>query len=297
MESSRHQYKFICVRERIKELQSAPPILVSTTPEELKVFVDAQIYMGITKEPELKDYWDDGLDNNTVHANHPSSAYITQYRYEQLKRYFHIFLPPEVPGGFTTTRYPPEPILEQGLRMSEEQLSGNLKNLYIPLADISIDEAMVRSHGRSSHTFKLPNKPISQGFKLFVLADHGYVYYFYPTSRTKGVIEDERSYNVYLDNYFTTVDLFKKLRDIQIGAYGTTRHTSAGKDFPDLFKKLKDLSNYVPHHKVCAIPVRGVLCLTTIHTVNKTDDYVERERRRPQKTSTNGLLVHREFGD
>ncbi|EED22493.1 conserved hypothetical protein [Talaromyces stipitatus ATCC 10500] len=245
-----------------------------TTPEELKVFVGAQIYMGFTKEPELKDYWDDGLDNNTVHANHPLSAYITQYRYEQLKRYFHISSPPEIPGGFITTHYPPEPTPEQELQMSEEQLSAN----------ISIDEAMVRSHGRSSHTFKLPNKPISQGFKLFVLADHDYVYYFYPASRTKGVIEigtpteltktgqmvyeliqtlprDERNYIVYLDNYFTSIDLFKKLRDIQIGACGTTRPTSASKDFSDLLKKLKDLSNYIPYHKVCAIPVRDVLCV------------------------------------
>jgi hypothetical protein len=98
------------------------------------------------------------------------------------------------------------------------------------------------------------------------------------------------------------------LRDIQVGACGTTRHTSCGKAFPDLLKKLKDLSNYIPYHEVCAIPVEDVLCfawqdnnivlgLTTIHTVNKTGDYVERERRRPQITSTNGALVRREFGD
>lgn len=175
------------------------------------------------------------------------------------------------------------------------------------------------------------NKPISQGFKLFVLADHGYIYYFYPASRTQGVIEvarpfgltktgqmvyqliqtlprDEQTYNLYLNNYFTSIDLFKMLRDIHIGACGTTQTTSSGTDFPILLKKLKDLSSHIPYHKVCAIPVNDVLCfawqdnnivlgLTTIHTVNQTDDYIERERRRPQKTSTNGALVHREFGD
>jgi hypothetical protein len=71
-----------------------------------------------------------------------------------------------------------------------------LKALYVPSSNVAIDEAMVRSYGRSSYTFKMPNKPISQGFKLFVLADHGYVYYFYPASRTQGVIEVARPFSL-----------------------------------------------------------------------------------------------------
>jgi hypothetical protein len=50
------------------------------------------------------------------------------------------------------------------------------------------------------------------------------------------------------------------LRDIYIGACGITRHISGGKDFPILLKKLKDLSNYIPYHKVYAIPVNDILC-------------------------------------
>lgn len=315
----------------------------STTPGELKAFVGAQIYMGFTKEPQLKDYWDEEKHNKSVHANHPLSNYITCFRFEQLKRFFHISEPSEVPGGFISTYYRPEPTEEEELQLSEEQLSGiwwhkvhtvfdilrkASKNLYIPSSNISIDEAMVCSHGRSSHTYKMPNKPISQGFKIFVLADHGYCYYFYPASRTKGVVEvgmakeltktgqmvyelvqtlpkDNKTYDLYLDNYFTSVNLFKALREIQVGACGTTR---PHKEFPNLLKKLKDLGSYIPYHKVCAIPVNDVLCvawqdnnivlaLTTIHTVDQTDDYIERTRRRPQKTSTNGPLVHKEFGE
>jgi hypothetical protein len=150
--------------------------------------------MGFTSEPELKDYWCEDSSNDTIHANHPLSRYMTQYRYEQLRRYFHISAPPQVSGGYVSTNYPLEPTPEQTLQLSEERLSGiwwhkvhivldmlrkASKELYIPSSNVSIDEAMVRSFGRSSHTFKMLNKPISQGFKLFVLADHGYVYYFY----------------------------------------------------------------------------------------------------------------------
>ncbi|KAI7970126.1 hypothetical protein EIK77_000332 [Talaromyces pinophilus] len=180
----------------------------STTPGELKAFIGAQIYMGIAKEPQLKDYWDEEKHNESIHANHPLSEYITCFRFEQLKRYFHISGPSEVPGGFISTFYRLEPTAEQELQLSEEQLSGiwwhkvhivldmlrkASKNLYIPSSNISIDEAMICSYGRSSHTYKMLNKPINQGFKMFVLADHGYCYYFYPASRTMGVIEVEKT--------------------------------------------------------------------------------------------------------
>ncbi|EED12082.1 O-methyltransferase, putative [Talaromyces stipitatus ATCC 10500] len=315
-----------------------PSSIDVTDPYQISSLIFTEsLWRVLADNTNLYAYTKESKNHNLHHRSwHPTTP-------EELK--FHISAPPEVPGGFISTFYPPEPTPEQELRMSEEQLSRiwwhkvhivldmlrrASKNLDIPSANISIDEAIVRSHGRSSHTFKLPNKSISQGFKIFVLADHGYVYYFYPASRTQGVIEvgkvtsltktgqmvyeliqtlprDSYNYNVYLDNYFTSIDLFKMLRDIQVGACGTTRAISAGKDFPDLLKKLKDLSNYIPYHKLYAIPVRDVLCvawqdnnivlaLSTIHTVNKTEDYVERERRRPQKTSTNGPLVHREFG-
>ncbi|EEA22678.1 hypothetical protein PMAA_092980 [Talaromyces marneffei ATCC 18224] len=237
----------------------------STTPGELKAFVGAQIYMGFTKEPQLKDYWDEEKHNKSVHANHPSPE-------------LHINILP--PGAY--------------------------------------EERITTKRGAIER----------QGFKIFVLADHGYCYYFYPASRTKGVVEvgmakeltktgqmvyelvqtlpkDNKTYDLYLDNYFTSVNLFKALREIQVGACGTTR---PHKEFPNLLKKLKDLGSYIPYHKVCAIPVNDVLCvawqdnnivlaLTTIHTVDQTDDYIERTRRRPQKTSTNGPLVHKEFGE
>jgi hypothetical protein len=83
------------------------------TPEGLKLFVGTQIYMGITREPQLKYYLDEALDNDIVHARYPLSAYMTRYRYEQLKPYFHISPPPEVARGFTTTNYPLEPTPEQ----------------------------------------------------------------------------------------------------------------------------------------------------------------------------------------
>jgi uncharacterized protein YdeI (YjbR/CyaY-like superfamily) len=61
---------------------------------------------------------------------------------------------------------------------------------------------------------------------------------------------------------------------------------------------------------ICAIPTEGnqVLCLgwqdnsivlflSTVHTVHNVTDLIERERRRPNKTSTNAAMVRKAFGD
>jgi hypothetical protein len=40
---------------------------------------------------------------------------------------------------------------------------------------------MIRGFGRSYHTFKIPkmpNKPIQQGYKLFAIANQGYILYW-----------------------------------------------------------------------------------------------------------------------
>jgi hypothetical protein len=48
---------------------------------------------------------------------------------------------------------------------------------------------MIQCFGRSAHTYKMPNKPITQGYKLFALADHRYIYSFMWSSRKQGLGE------------------------------------------------------------------------------------------------------------
>jgi hypothetical protein len=40
-----------------------------------------------------------------------------------------------------------------------------------------------------------------------------------------------------------------------------------------------------------------VLALSNIHTVNRVEDFREKQRKRPAKTSTNGRIVGKAFGD
>jgi hypothetical protein len=58
---------------------------------------------------------------------------------------------------------------------------------YAPSSEVSIDKLMVQCFGWSIHTYKMPNKLIQQGYKLYGIADHGYLYAFLWSSKAKGL--------------------------------------------------------------------------------------------------------------
>jgi hypothetical protein len=103
----------------------------------------------------------------------------------------------------------------------------------------------------------MPNKPIKQGYKIYGIADHGYIFNWIWSSREKGlqdivlhpkltntgclvrslVLSLPRHYlTIYLDNYFTSIPLFSELRACNFGAVGTTRPYA---EFPKGLTELK----------------------------------------------------------
>ncbi len=59
----------------------------------------------------------------------------------------------------------------------------------------AIDESMIRFRGRSAETTLMKNKPISCGYKLWVLADSetGFAHTFIPTAPGKGPVHMQSS--------------------------------------------------------------------------------------------------------
>jgi hypothetical protein len=288
-------------------------------PEELRVFVGAAIYMGIHKEPQIEDYWNTDIKGGPLHT---IPIHISLCRFEQIKRFLHIS---DAEEDIRTGRdcsdqwwYKLEPLASA--------LQRSFAQFYTPSSEVSIDEIMVQCFGRSLHTYKMPNKPIQQGYKVFGLADHGYLYSFLWSSRVRGLQEivlrpqltptgslvrtlaltlPRRCITIYMDNYFTSVPLFEELRSCEFGAVGTTRPHP---EFPPEMKELKDrFSKKLEWNTLLAKVVRNTLCLawqdnnivlalTNIHTVGKAKDWTKCVRKRPPKTSTNGALVYKAFG-
>jgi len=109
-------------------------------------------------------------------------------------------------------------------------------------------------------------------------------------------------FNIYMDNYFTSIPLFRHLRDHGLGAAGTTRANRP--DFPSTLTISKDITkrilewNYlsgVVVNGVCAVLWQDnntVLFLTTIHNLRQL---VLSNRRKPKKTSTNASAARKPF--
>jgi hypothetical protein len=111
---------------------------------------------------------------------------------------------------------------------------------------------------RSSHIYKMPSKPIKQGYKIYKIADHGYIFNWIWSFKEKGLQEivlypnltytgylvrnlalslPRRHLTIYIDNYFTSIPLFLELQACKFGVVGTTRPY---KEFPVRLKELKD---------------------------------------------------------
>ncbi len=79
--------------------------------------------------------------------------------------------------------------------MIDHTRSVSVGMIYILGTWLSIDEMMARFMGRSIETYRMKNKPISEGFKFFVLTtSSGYVINFTPDGRTAAV-KNEQEYD------------------------------------------------------------------------------------------------------
>ena len=63
---------------------------------EMRIFIAILIYIGIIGASNAKSFW--AKDSNTIHK---PMKFMSFYRFQQIKRYFHISPPPS-----TTTRIP-----------------------------------------------------------------------------------------------------------------------------------------------------------------------------------------------
>lgn len=103
----------------------------NTSAAELQVFLALVLYMGIWQSPQYTDYW----AKTYKWPQHGIGKYMSKFRFEQIKRYFHVSAP-----------YESLPRAEwyQKVEPLSDNLSFKFQRFMTPVSNIAVDEMMVR---------------------------------------------------------------------------------------------------------------------------------------------------------
>lgn len=204
-----------------------------TSVEEIKAFVALQIAMGLCNKPAISDYWSTywltSVDFGKI---------ITRNRFELLQTFLHFNnTANQVPKG--QEGYNPlfkiQPLLDICNPLYEK--------VYQPKKCLSIDESMIKFKGRVFFRQYLPKKPTKWGIKAFLLceSDSGYCLksqiYTGKDSFERSednllsdhvVLElldgyENKGHIAFMDNFYSSPNLYAKLELKQIGACGTVK--------------------------------------------------------------------------
>ncbi|XP_041420032.1 piggyBac transposable element-derived protein 4-like [Xenopus laevis] len=255
-----------------------------TDVNEIKRFVGLTLAMGLVKAHSLESYW----DTTTVLSIPVFSATMPRNRYQLLLRFLHFnnnatAVPPNEPGHDRLHK----------LRPLIDSLSQRFGEVYTPSKNICIDESLLLFKGRIKFRQYIPSKRARYGIKFYKLCESssGYTSFFMiyegkdsqldppgcPLDLTvSGKIVWElitpllgRGYHLYVDNFYTSILLFRTLYCLDTLACGTVNRNRKGLPRDLITKKLSRGEIYaLRNDELLAIQyrdTRNVFMLTTIH--------------------------------
>jgi len=225
--------------------------------EEIYVFFAIILYMTVHREPTLRQYWSDRPDQPT----HKVAGHMGRNRFVFIFRHLCMWQPADDDTKFS---------IWDKIRPWSSHIQTLNVQLWKPGFEISVDESMVRYQGRSRDTVIIKSKPIPQGFKLYSAAESGFMLTWAPHTKA-GIQMDPLEYfpdelyqlsptravvaslclrlppspsgwrHIFVDNYFTSVNLFMYLHRRKIFATGTARVSNSGID--EQFASLKEFDD------------------------------------------------------
>ena len=224
--------------KRSKNLQWEP-----TTNEEMLKFLGIVIEMGLVQMPKIDYYW----SKSQLYGSEIIQNTMSRDKFELLLKFLH-FSNNEERNASQDKLAKLNPLLIL--------LKARFKSIYTPGSVITVDETMVPWRGRLSFRQYVPGKAHKYGVKMYKVADtNGYTWNFIiytgkqnPTtslSHSQTVImqllEDlfGCSRTVVADNFFTSIDLAKRLLGNDTYLIGTLRRNRVGSGKAILQKKLR----------------------------------------------------------
>ena len=260
------------------------------TIAELYIFLGINMLMGIKRMPSYTDYW----ANEEAFRDPFISRHMSRNRFAWILGNLHLnnnVLQPKRGEANFDRLYKVRPFLDH--------LSKSFLDALHPGQYQSIDESMIKFKGRSSIKQYMPKKPIKRGFKVWMRCDEsGYACEFEIYSGKKEVVEKNlgenvvkrltehlhgKHHRVFMDNYFTTYELFRYLETKQIYACGTVMLNR--KNLPhhllSLDKELKR-GNYdwaVSSDNLICLKWKDKRCVTILSSLPDAVDRIEIQRK------------------
>ena len=162
---------------------------------------------------------------------------LTCQLFELIGTFIHIVTPEEEDAGSGNPLRKIQPLVDH--------IKAKCFEFYQPRKEVSIDERMVKSKARCHFKQYMRNKPTKWGFKLWVLADMtGYtvdfdIYTGRSTEKSDSGLSHDvvmqlvqplafQGYELYVDNFYSSPDLFVNLLDHGVTATGTFRSNRRG---------------------------------------------------------------------
>ncbi len=218
-----------------------------TTVKEFRAYLGVSIWMGLHIESSIPDFWNTDSMKGAVHEQ--VFKHISLRRWQQIDRFFHVSKP--ISSGQTESTFDKLEPLSDTLRQA-------FKKYWKTGTHLAVDETIQRFTGRAKEIVNIPNKPTPEGFKIWVLANQGYVldWMYHAKGQNKGegpqdlddFWTDDLGFNrtqavvldlvtqegiarnhfhiLWLDNLFSSGRLFSQLDYEGFGAAGTVRVTT-----------------------------------------------------------------------
>ena len=155
--------------------------------------------MGIFKSSSVVDFWNADASRGPIHQ--AVSSHISANRWEQIERFFHISKPQPLPKQVRQSPF-------EKLEPLSEHLRNSFKTYWRTGTHLTVDETIQRFMGRAQETVNIPSKPEPKGFKIWVLANSGYVldWIYHAKGDQAGPMD--------LDNYWTDDKGFSKTQAV-----------------------------------------------------------------------------------
>ncbi|XP_015907361.3 piggyBac transposable element-derived protein 3-like [Parasteatoda tepidariorum] len=207
--------------------------------DEFKQFLGILFYSGYHILPREKMYWENAPDVGTTLV----SQAMSRKRYFDIKKYLH----------FNDNTAIDSSDLFYKVRPIYELLNESIQQFGVFSEHLSIDERLVRYFGKHGCKMYMKGKPVKFGYKLWILASFdGYPFHIIPYQGAKkdiesdlkkakkslfqmvvenllSIVETPALYKIYMDNFFTSYDLFVSLKSKNFFATGTVRENRMGK--------------------------------------------------------------------